>query len=250
MIVPAVGVVIGDHNGRIVPVFRLLQLVDCVDDEGLFVDRVRIARMAVLIGRCLQEGDGRQVAVLQRRLVIGQVILMVSAAILRRADGIDRGRALVVEIGRRLVILEGLVMRDIVVDLDARHRSSGRTGTARRAVGILRRQVEAALEEAPGDAGFVHQVADIAALHQPGRIFRARTDIAGRVEVGNHRPVAVSVRHDTAAVIGAVLLQLVARRQFHAVGLAGDEVDRAGRRGTEIGREGIVAHGVMLGIVP
>ena len=72
-----------------------------------------------------------------------------------------------------------------------------------RAVGVGHRQVEAALEEAPGHAARVQQVADVlsAELHQ--RAGCGRADIANRVGIADQREAAVAVlrsrrrRHST-----------------------------------------------------
>ena len=206
--------------------------------------------MAVLVGRRLEEAHGREVAHLEGRPEVGHVVLVVGAAVIRGADDVGRTRTHVLEVGRREVILERLVVRDVVGALDVDERRGGDTAAAGRAVGILGGQVEATFEEAPADVLGVEQVADVLARHQRGRVLRVRADVAGRVEVADHRPVAVAVGNDAAAVIGAVLLQRIAVGQDHAVGLAGDEIDGARRRGAEGGRIGVVAHGEVLGVVP
>src|SRR5665213_3285105 len=59
------------------------------DGEGLRRQRIGIARMGVLIGRGLDEGDGRQAVRLKRRVEVGHVVLMVGPA--GMTDLRDRG---------------------------------------------------------------------------------------------------------------------------------------------------------------
>jgi hypothetical protein len=60
VVVPAVGVVIGDDDRRARPVRGLLQRVDLVDDELLLVDRVGVGGVAVLVAGRLEEADCRE----------------------------------------------------------------------------------------------------------------------------------------------------------------------------------------------
>ena len=60
VVVPAVGVVVGDDDGRGGPGRGLLQGVDLVDEEALLVERVGVGGVAVLVARGLAEADGRQ----------------------------------------------------------------------------------------------------------------------------------------------------------------------------------------------
>jgi hypothetical protein len=62
MVVPAVGVVVGDDDGGVVPIRLDLDEVDQLDDAGLLVERIGIAGMAVLVGGQLDVGDRREVA--------------------------------------------------------------------------------------------------------------------------------------------------------------------------------------------
>ena len=57
VVIPAVGVVIGNHYSGICPVFLLLQKIDNGDDECLLVEGIGVAGVAVLIARRLEEAD-------------------------------------------------------------------------------------------------------------------------------------------------------------------------------------------------
>ncbi len=62
MVVPAVGVIVGDDDGGAGPEGRGFDGVDLVDDEGLLVERIGVAGVSILISRGLEEADGGQVA--------------------------------------------------------------------------------------------------------------------------------------------------------------------------------------------
>jgi len=66
VVVPAVGIVIGDNDRRAPPLREVLQAVDCVDQENLFVLRVGDLRVALLLPRGLQEAHRRQVTRVRR----------------------------------------------------------------------------------------------------------------------------------------------------------------------------------------
>ena len=52
VVIPTVGIVIGDHDGGVVPLAAvLLQEIDDVNDERLLVERIGIAGVGVLISR-------------------------------------------------------------------------------------------------------------------------------------------------------------------------------------------------------
>ena len=51
MVVPAVGVVVGDDDRGVLPIGQLLQGVDRLDEELLLVERVGVAGVTVLVGR-------------------------------------------------------------------------------------------------------------------------------------------------------------------------------------------------------
>src|SRR5690242_6268891 len=62
MVVPAVGIVIGDHDSGIAPFGPALQKIDDLHGERLFVQWIRITRMSVLIRGSLQKTHGRKIA--------------------------------------------------------------------------------------------------------------------------------------------------------------------------------------------
>ena len=113
MVVPAVGVVVGDDDGGAGPEGRLLDGVDHVDDEGLLVERVGVAGVAVLVAGGLQEADCGHVAGGESSGEVVRVVLVVGGDRVG-ADGCDRGGTDVVEVGGAGVVLEGLVVGDVV----------------------------------------------------------------------------------------------------------------------------------------
>ncbi len=113
MIVPAVGIVVGDDDRGAGPVGALLQEVDGVDDERLLVERIGVAGVSVLVAGRLQEADGGKVA---RGDGVEEVvsIVLVVAGIALLADGGDGGGTRVLRVGRGGVVLERLVVRNVV----------------------------------------------------------------------------------------------------------------------------------------
>src|SRR5205823_3224259 len=96
VVVPAVGVVVGDDDRGRRPELGLLQLVDLLREEGLLVQRVGVARVTVLVLARLEVADGRQVPRLQRGVEVGQVVLVVG--LVGVADGLDRRRRQVLRV--------------------------------------------------------------------------------------------------------------------------------------------------------
>src|SRR6516162_3712155 len=142
VVVPAVGVVVGDDHRGALPVRGLLQRVDRLHDELLRVERVGVEGVLVLEAGGLQEADRGQRRRRQPALVdgghelvpVGRVVLVVRRVELRHAVDVglsvlaDRGQPgegvlpvaagrdrQVVWVGRRDVVLEWLVVRDVVV---------------------------------------------------------------------------------------------------------------------------------------
>src|ERR1700733_2299864 len=113
VIVPAVGIVIGNYDGRGRPSGLALQKVDYVYQELLFVDGIGISGMSVLKPRGLQIANRGEVTRFHRGVEIVDVILMVGCV----ASLADHGRgsgARVSQIRRGLVILEWLMVRNVV----------------------------------------------------------------------------------------------------------------------------------------
>ncbi len=89
VIIPAVGVVVGDDDGGAGPELRLLDGVDGGDDEGLLVERIGVAWVSVLGSGGLEEADGRQVACSESSGEVLRVVLVVGR--IGGADGGNRG---------------------------------------------------------------------------------------------------------------------------------------------------------------
>src|SRR5207245_4576329 len=111
--------------------------------------------MSVLVGGRLQKTDGWQCAGLGGAPKIVQIVLMIGLigfAYVRHGS-----RRKMMRIGRRCVVLKGLMVRHVVV-----RRRSGDVGVPGGAVG------KATLEPAPGDALVIEQVAHVLARHGDG----------------------------------------------------------------------------------
>ena len=85
VVVPTVGIIPGDDLRCVLPLLRSHQGVDDVHDEDLFVDRIRIAGMAILLRPGLHVAHGRQPTLVQRCEEVRQVVLVVRS-IVGRSD--------------------------------------------------------------------------------------------------------------------------------------------------------------------
>src|SRR5580704_1374262 len=240
MIVPTVGVVVGDDDGGVAPVLGLRQEVDGVDDESLFIKRIGVAGVTVLIAGGLQEADGREVAGIDGvEEIVGVVLVIAGIALL--SDGGHRRWTGVVQVLGGDVVLERLMVRDVIGLGLSSDRRRVRALAAGAAVGVGDGQVEAAFEEAPADARGIQHIADVAAAHLQNFAAGGGAGVADRVGIADQREAAVTVSDDSAA---AVLVR------DDTVGLTGNQVQRAIGRGTKVGVVGVIAHGEVLSVVP
>ena len=250
VVVPAVGVVIGDDDRGGLPVPGLLDLVDRVDDEVLLVDRIRVARVGVLVRSRLEVADGRHVAVLQRLVEVGQVVLVVG--LIGAPDPGFRGRRQVLRVRGGLVVLERVVVRHVVrhlgtadvLVLRAADRVAGAVRPGRR---------EPALEPAPGDVLRVEQVTDVLPGHHAdrrgGRVAGVRAVVVRRVQVAVDGAQALAVQRADRTRVGGHRAGGRVDRVAVAV-TAGGHVERAGRGRPEVRVVVVVAHRVVLRVVP
>ena len=65
VVVPTIGIIVGNNHGGGVPLRGVLQLVDVVGNKSLFIERVGVACVTILEVRRLKEGHSRQVALLE-----------------------------------------------------------------------------------------------------------------------------------------------------------------------------------------
>ncbi len=172
------------------------------------------------------------------------------------ADRGDRGRRQVVRVRGRARVLERLVVRN-VVGLRVERFVTALSGAAQRDAYVVSGAAdglailglgrpETPLEEAPGDVLVVEQVADVLA----GELDL----VTGRAVIAEGLRVA-----DNGALIVARVLEhcrlrerLATRHELlcHTMGLAGDQVQRARCGRSEGGVVGVVAHRVLLRVVP
>ena len=101
--------------------------VDRVDEERLLVERVGVAGVAVLVGGRLEEADRRHVAARRPRPRSRSGRTGGSPGRSCRSSPTELGGE-VVRVGRRRVVLERLVVRDVVALLGCRRPSVRRTG--------------------------------------------------------------------------------------------------------------------------
>ncbi len=86
VVVPAVGVVIGDDDGGGLPRRQRLQVVDRGGEEGLLVQWVGVTAVTVLEGRGLEERHLRQVAGVSGGPEVGGVVLVVGLVLCDRSS--------------------------------------------------------------------------------------------------------------------------------------------------------------------
>ncbi len=235
VVVPAVGVVVGEDDGHVLPLRQLLQAVEGLDQEALLAEGIGITGVAVLIRRRLEVADLRQVPGLRGQPEVAQVVLMIGLVVM--PDHRHGGRRQVVRVGRGLVILEGLVVRDVVRPGPAVEAARVAVCAGGPAVGRAMGRVEAALEPAPSHALAAEQLSYVGPRHADGGRGGAVVELGvGVLDHGaGHRQPLSRIRQ-----VG----------RLGALRPAGDEVERAGRRRAEDGVEVVVAHRVMLGVVP
>ena len=204
VVVPAVGIVIGDDHRRVRPFGALLQRIDDAHDESLLVDGVGIAGMSILIGRRLEEAHGRKIPRVERVEKVMNVIGMIRRIDLAGervacvADGRHRLRTRMGGVSRRGVILEPCVVRDVIGRgglRRARRPRRARPRATARAIGIGDRQIESAHERAPGDIPGVEQIADVRAVHRHlvGGGFGACVEQG--IGVADYGVIAIAVLH-------------------------------------------------------
>src|SRR5215472_8740909 len=113
--------------------------------------------MSILVARSLHEAHGWQVSSAESVKEVVRVILMVGLVCLTN----HRGRPKVLRVGRRLVVHERLVVRNVVLLVRIRDYRSMRAIATRRLVRVGPCQVESAFKEAPADALDVQEIADV-----------------------------------------------------------------------------------------
>src|SRR5262249_8684025 len=147
----------------------------------------------------LQEDDLGKIAGIEGGPEVLDVVLMVRLVTGVANEGSGSWRQVVL-VGRRRVILEGLMVRYVILLRFAIASGMGHAAIA-----------EAALEEAPGDSFLVQEIADVLAGH--GNRLASRAFVKGRLGVADHG----SARQIAAGVP-------IYRRS--PVGLAGDQIQR------------------------
>ena len=237
VVVPTVRVVIQNHYCSALPERRFLEEIDHVYDEGLLVQRVRIAGVAILERWSLQEVYGWEVAGAHGSIEVIDVIVVIRLTTVTNFS--DIGWPGMCWVGRRSPVLEKRMVGNIVASGggDACRSASA----ALRPIGICDRQVEATHERAPAHAGTVQEIADVLAgqLHLVAR--GSGANVANRIRVANNS-------ERTTAAVGLTSRSIEVRCQ--AVRLPRNKINQP-RSGRAKGRAvGIVAHCKMLSVVP
>ena len=173
--------------------------------------------MAVLITGRLEEADRGEVARVEGVEEVVRVVLVVGRVAIDANAAGRRGPGVLQVLGGG-VVLEGLVMRNVIRLVGLGDRRSGAAAAPGGSVSILDRQVEAALEESPADAGGVEQVTDVGArsCESCAPVVVEHTSPTDRV--ADQGIAAAAVGHHIRAGIHLVT---------YAVELAGDQVERA-----------------------
>src|ERR1700722_6985429 len=106
VVVPAVGIVVGEDDHGMVPLRALLDGIDHLDKECLLIKRIGETGVAVAISRGLKEADGGKVIDIERVEEIAQIILMIAAAVIGVSDNLGECRAGVKRVRSRGIELE------------------------------------------------------------------------------------------------------------------------------------------------
>src|ERR1043165_7617034 len=114
MVIPAIGVVIGNDDGGMLPFRPLFEEINHLDDPFLLIERTGIAGMSILIAGGLDVADGGKVSSLDGVEEVVSVVLVVCPAVVIAAHNLWRGWACVPEVCRRFVILKRLVVRNVI----------------------------------------------------------------------------------------------------------------------------------------
>ena len=256
VVVPAVGIVVSDNHRGGIPLRGILQLVYVVGDKGLLVQRIRIAGVAVLVVSGLQEGHGRQVALLDCGVEVLQVVLVVGAVGL--ANHFIARRRQVVRISSGCIVLERLVVRVVIRLILASQRGVGSAAAGTGIIGSFVSRAEAALEPAPGDVLVVELVADVLGVHcgdlvgACGGVIRAvvvkrvwvADDGSGLAVLGNASEGVVLARFNLLLLTGGGVMHGAAGHG------AGNQVQRARGRRAENSGVTVVVQSEVLRIIP
>ena len=150
MVVPTVGIVIGDHDRHVFPLRELLERVNRLHQKLLFREGRGIGRMARFRTIGLEKAHGRHVAVLWPDPEIVDRVVMIRL-IGGSSDGGRRTREQMVRIRSAGVILEGIIVAVIRCGTRCNNRLAG---------GGLRKVGE---KPSPGNTLLVQEVANIRA---------------------------------------------------------------------------------------
>ena len=99
VVIPAVGIIVGNENHRVAPLRRLLNRIDYVHQECLLIERVRVAGVAVAIGCRLEVADCWKITGLYRVKEVVDVVLVMSTAIICLPDRLHGGGPRVIGVG-------------------------------------------------------------------------------------------------------------------------------------------------------
>src|ERR1700756_2253239 len=139
-------------------------------------------------------------------------------------DQADGGGPQVTGVRGLLVVLEGLVMRNVIANREMCDIRIGAACTACRSIRILLGQVETRLKPAPGYASLAQHLTDISSAELQLGTVGARAEISDGIAVSYHGALAfAAIRY------GGASIDLIA----HAIGLPGNQIDSARRRWSE-----------------
>ena len=122
--------------------------------------------MTILVGRCLQKGNGREITRLHGGVKVIDVVLMIRR-VSHFSDHARRSGRSVRQVCSGSIILKWLVVRNIIFHRQPRNRRDRAAVAARGAVRISGTQIESAFEPTPGNTSLIEQVSNVgtAKLH-------------------------------------------------------------------------------------
>jgi len=108
VVVPAVGIVVQDHDGGAAPTILLLQEVEQCHNELLLIQWIRVASMTILIGWSLNETHRREVALSDCAVKIQHIVLVIGRTIVPDFSEV-LGPGVIKVRGRGPIVEEGVV---------------------------------------------------------------------------------------------------------------------------------------------
>src|SRR5277367_4495753 len=253
MVIPAVGVVVGNDDRGVLPIRAIHDGVDGAHDKSLLIERIGITRVAIKCALGLEIGNRGKPTLSERRIEKAQIVLVVG--LVGFADLGQVARRQVGWIRRRRIVLKRFVMGNVVMGPGWRGQADARSAARGRSVGVRTGEGKSTSKPAPSDVLLVQQVAHVRARHGDAGGLRCtyvrgrQAIVIARAWVADQRAGSQSAGDGSTRVASGYAIGSQ-RNQGSAARVAGNEVNGADARRAEVCAIGVIAHGEVLGVVP